>query len=252
MVYDREEAVRRALAQDTNVPDTCQLTTRTWCQVRSAGDLDGDGAADAEDGWKSEPAGFRRYDREPLDGAPVSYLGGSRDNGHRALAVPGRSRDGLRLIRSTDAGGRGRVATVDILWPVREWGLMYAGWSLTCDGVLGESDPPKPVRVEPAHPYQGKTRVARFLDGGPAYDMRLLRAAAERRGDARHCLARLEAAVHMVPRGLPGTRVSRFHIGYAHGTLRVGLLAQAVRHGRHGAAETALNEIRAAIKDLRS
>jgi hypothetical protein len=61
-LYNRTEAVARALATKTNVPDTCQLVTRTWVGAPSAGDFDGDGAADAEDGWKREPAAYKHFD----------------------------------------------------------------------------------------------------------------------------------------------------------------------------------------------
>ena len=47
---NREEAVKAALADKKNTPRYCQLVTRTWFDAPSAGDFDGDGAADAEDG----------------------------------------------------------------------------------------------------------------------------------------------------------------------------------------------------------
>lgn len=143
MVFNREEVVRRALASHTNTPDTCQLWTRTIIGVASAGDFDGDGAADAEDGWKLEPARAKHPgDRTPPAGVPVSYLGGSKDNGHRAVSLGG------GMIRSTDAGGRGIVATVPLDFPETHWGLTYAGWSSTCDGVEIPL-PPKPPVLPP-------------------------------------------------------------------------------------------------------
>ena len=69
-------------------------------------------AAGCEDGWKSEPAKYKHPgDRNPPRGVPVSYLGGSHDNGHRAVSL------GNGKIRSTDAGGRGVIATVPLDWP---------------------------------------------------------------------------------------------------------------------------------------
>lgn len=153
-LFTRAQAVARSLAQKTNVPDTCQLVTRTWLGAPSAGDFDGDGAADAEDGWKREPASARHTDRKPPAGTPVSYLGGSHDNGHRALSL-GPDKSGRYHIRSTDAGGRGRVATVPLDWPERVWGLTYVGWSETCDGVPIKAAP----KPEPVPTY--KTRGAR-------------------------------------------------------------------------------------------
>jgi hypothetical protein len=249
MVYDREQAAKRAEAATTNVPDTCQLWTRSMFGVPSVGDFDGDGAADAEDGWKSELTQHRHDgDRRPPRGVPVSYLGGSKDNGHRAVSLG--PINGTWMIRSTDAGGSGHIATVPLNWPERVWGLQYVGWSETCDGVLiPVAEAPKPAVPEPAHPYVGKRRVAQFLEGGPAYDMQLLKVAAGHRADARRALDLIDAAVAQVPRGLIGSRANRFHVGYATGTLRLGLLdADAKRHARSGAAARA---IRAALKDLR-
>jgi len=127
------QALHAAMLTVNNVPRTCQFVTRGWLDAPSAGDFDGDGAADAEDGWKKEPPSARRFDRNPPAGYPVTYLGGSEDNGHRALSA-GRI-NGVTHIRSTDAGGTGRVATVPLDFPEKEWGLNYAGWSTTMDGV---------------------------------------------------------------------------------------------------------------------
>lgn len=138
--YDRAQAVERAKASKTNVPNTCQLWTRTMFGAPSSGDYDGDGASDAEDGWKSEPAKYRHPgDRDVPPGVPVSYGGGSNDNGHRAISLGG------GMIRSTDAGGWGKVSTVPLDWPERAWGLTYLGWSETCDGwLIPLPPPPKP------------------------------------------------------------------------------------------------------------
>jgi hypothetical protein len=146
MVYDREQAAQRAEAATTNIPDGCQAWTRSIFGVPSVGDFDHDGAADAEDGWKSEPATAKHPgDRNPPRGTPVSYLGGSKDNGHRAVSL------GNGMIRSTDAGGRGVIATVPLDWPEKHWGLDYAGWSDTCDGV--------PIPLPPAPPAPPKPWV---------------------------------------------------------------------------------------------
>lgn len=182
--YSRDEAVKRALAQHTNVPDTCQLVTRTWVGAPSAGDYDGDGSADAEDGWRSEPE-TRKHpgDRKPPAGTPVSYLGGSNDNGHRALSLGPVGPDGRYMIRSTDAAGRGRVGTVPLDWPEREWGLTYVGWSETCDGSLIPGGNPRP---EPLTPEQRAEVIKRAANaarraGHPGWAARL-RAWAKRIG----------------------------------------------------------------------
>jgi hypothetical protein len=147
---NREEAVQAALADKTNTPRFCQLVTRTWFNAPSAGDVDADGAADAEDGWKREPASARRFDRNPPRGVPVTWLGGSEDNGHRAISL------GNGMIRSTDAGGAGKIATVPLSWVEKNWGMSYAGWSTTMNGHLIPlppqvvEKPKKPTLVEKA------------------------------------------------------------------------------------------------------
>lgn len=175
MVNNRAEAVEAALRTTHNVPNTCQLVTRGWFNAPSVGDFDGDGAADAEDGWKSEPLSARHSDRNPPAGVPVSYLGGSRDNGHRAISL------GNGKIRSTDAGGSGRTATVDLAWPERTWGLKYVGWSETIDGIPIPPIPPTGPKTRGANIDEALKRLARaekLAKDGTARDTRLKRAIA--------------------------------------------------------------------------
>ncbi|WP_343907123.1 hypothetical protein [Nocardioides aquiterrae] len=171
--YDRAQIVERAKASKTNTPRYCQLWTRGICGSPSAGDRDRDGDADAIDGWLSEPAKYRHTDRNPPAGVPVAY-GGSA-NGHRAISLGG------GMIRSTDAGGAGKVATVPLDWPERTWGLTYLGWSDTCDGwLIPTPPPPPPPKPEPLSREQ-KVKVvrrqARRADaaGHPGWAARLLR-----------------------------------------------------------------------------
>lgn len=142
---NREEAAKVAEADKTNTPGMCQYQTREWLGAPSAGDHDGDGAADAEDGWKREPVSARRYDRNPPRGTPVTWLGGSNDNGHRALSL------GNGMIRTTDGAGKGNVATRELGWVEKNWGLSYAGWSTTMNGITIPLPPeaPKPPAKKP-------------------------------------------------------------------------------------------------------
>ena len=82
---------------------------------------------DAATAWR-HASDKRRGDRTPPPGAAVYWTGGSHGYGHIAISV------GHGRVRSTDAGGMGRVATVRVGWPVRHWGLNYAGWSDTING----------------------------------------------------------------------------------------------------------------------
>lgn len=135
------EAVAKAKSISSNVPGTCQLWVRNLFLAPSAGDQDGDGDADAVDGWKSEPANARHYDKNPPLGAPLAWAGGRNGYGHRAIHIGGGN------IRHTDAGGSGRVGTTDIDWVQRNWGLIYLGWSETITGQkIDFPEPPKPTR----------------------------------------------------------------------------------------------------------
>lgn len=160
---NREEAVQAALADKTNTPRFCQLVTRTWFDAPSAGDVDGDGAADAEDGWKREPASARHFDRNPPRGVPVTWLGGSNDNGHRAISL------GNGLIRSTDAAGTGKIGTVQLSWVENNWGMAYAGWSTTMNGfeipLTPEIDPkPKPKPKPPTLVEKARKKLVEALE----------------------------------------------------------------------------------------
>jgi hypothetical protein len=148
MVYDRDEIVKRALESKTNVPGTCQLWTRTIIGVDSAGDQDGDGDADAVDGWKSEPYSAKHADdRSVPKGYPVAFRGGSNGYGHRAISL------GHGLIRSTDMSDdgssyqAGNVGTSTIAKIEAAMGIQYLGWSETMSGVK-IPDPPPPTRGE--------------------------------------------------------------------------------------------------------
>lgn len=138
-IRSRTEAVEAAKKQTTNSPGMCQQVTRLWFNAPSVGDVDRDGDADAVDGWLSEPNSARRYgDTNPPAGVPVSWSGGSRGHGHRAISL------GNGMCRSTDAGGRGKVADVSIDWVTRSWGMRYLGWSTTISGQhIPNPQPPK-------------------------------------------------------------------------------------------------------------
>lgn len=142
MVYNRDQAVVRALEATRNKPGTCQLWTREIFGVGSAGDRDRDGDADAVDGWLSEPPAHRHVgDRNPPAGVPIAFSGGSRGYGHRAVSL------GNGRIRSTDMGkGRyteGVVGTCSIRDIERSMHQTYLGWSNTITGVLIPMAKPK-------------------------------------------------------------------------------------------------------------
>lgn len=167
MVNSAQVAVNRARASNFNTPGTCQLWTRTQYAAGSAGDQDHDGDADAVDGWKSEPVSARHSDRKPPLGAPVAWSGGRSGFGHRAISLG--PINGVYMIRSTDAGGSGRVATVPLSWVERNWGLHYLGWSETITGTpipglkTGNAPEPKPEPVVKQKTSRG-ARIDKALD----------------------------------------------------------------------------------------
>lgn len=77
-------------------------------------------------------------------GAPVYYSGGRY--GHIVLYV------GDGMVRSTDAGGSGRMATVPIDWFAKAWGYRYEGWSEDLGGRMIEFDKTKRVYVNKLRP----------------------------------------------------------------------------------------------------
>lgn len=141
MINTREQAMTEARGTTQNVPGMCQAFTRGWFNAPSVGDVDGDGDADAVDGWKSEPIWARHEgDRNPPAGVPLAWAGGRNGFGHRAISM------GSGLVRSTDAGGTGITKTVPFDFFEKEWGFTYLGWSETIDGFLI----PEPVAPRPA------------------------------------------------------------------------------------------------------
>lgn len=122
MVRDAEATAKSAEQTTTNSPGYCLQ----WSRERAAiGAL----FPDAATAWRNA---IHRHsgDRKPPRGAMVYWLGGSHGYGHIAPAVGGGN------VRSTDAGGSGRVATVDVGWPERAWGLSYAGWADNVNDVV--------------------------------------------------------------------------------------------------------------------
>jgi hypothetical protein len=147
-IRNREEAARAAEATHFNHVGWCQMVVHDYYLAPSVGDFDGDGAADAEDGWKSEPDKYKHFDHHPPRGVPVSFLGGSHDNGHRAISL------GNGVIRSTDFSSisrsyaPGMVGNGSLDQVAHAMGVTYAGWSESIDGIyipLPPDQHPKPT-----------------------------------------------------------------------------------------------------------
>lgn len=154
MIRNRVEAMQAALATEHNTPGFCQGQTRAWYLAPSVGDFDGDGAADAEDGWKSEPEKWKhRGDRTPPAGVPLSFTGGSHDNGHRAVSLPGGRVRSTDFSTQTQRYSKGEVGTANSIHAVEvAMGVTYVGWSESIDGHLIPLGPPptRGARVDEA------------------------------------------------------------------------------------------------------
>lgn len=115
MVHDAETGARNSEADTSNDPGYCQQQTRMWSGINSL-------YPDASTAWRNTND-RHPGDRNPPRGAHVFWTGGSKGYGHVAMSLGG------GRVRSTDAGGAGRVATVDLGWVESAWGLPYAGWA---------------------------------------------------------------------------------------------------------------------------
>lgn len=172
MILNREEAAKKAesMVGRSNDPGMCQQVTRLIYGAPSVGDVDGDGRADAVDGWFSEPKTARHPDdRNPPRGTPVSFGGGRTGDGHRAVALGG------GRIGSTDMeSGRYRAGTFGVATIAeieRSMGVHYLGWSETISGHPIPL-PPKPD-VKPSKPPKPKkpnqvTKGRDFLESARA------------------------------------------------------------------------------------
>lgn len=151
MIRTRMQAVAASLKTMTNTPGMCQAVTRGWFNAPSVGDVDGDGRADAEDGWKSEPLGARHAnDRNPPAGVPLSFVGGRSGDGHRALSLPHgkvRSTDWDTKAQRYKAGVTGTANSIAAI--ESSMGVRYIGWSETINGHIIPRDPEPPAPVDP-------------------------------------------------------------------------------------------------------
>lgn len=124
MANNGETTASNAEAQTRNDPGMCLQWSRTQAAIGSL-------YPDAATAWKNA-TNRHKGDRKPPRGAMAYWTGGSHGYGHIAVAV------GNGRVRSTDAGGSGKVATVDVGWFEDHWGLPYAGWA---DNVNGQTIP---------------------------------------------------------------------------------------------------------------
>lgn len=159
MVRSRIDALAEARKQKTNVPGSCQKTTRGWFNAPSAGDRDHDGDADANDGWLSEPVSARHPgDRHPPPGVPLYFKNRSRPGfGHRCISDDYAVGGAISTDMSNGRYKKGVTGRATIPQIEDEMGLIYIGWSNTITGKKipsGEKPPVKPTKppVKPSTP----------------------------------------------------------------------------------------------------
>ena len=121
MVQSQQAAVQNALGTDHNKIGMCLMEVQSWYRIPPA-------QPDASAAWRAARLKHPR-DRRPPRGAPVFWTGGRANHGHIAMAL------GDGTIRSTDAGGAGRMATVPLAWVEQHWSLRYEGWTGDLEGV---------------------------------------------------------------------------------------------------------------------
>ncbi|MEP9362357.1 CHAP domain-containing protein [Nocardioides sp. CN2-186] len=117
---DAAQTVAAAKASAYNVPGQCLGWSREQADIPSR-------YQSAADSWE-HATGRHRGDMTPPKGAAVYWLGGSYGYGHVAISV------GHGMVRSSDAGGAGVVATISVRRLTREWHLTYAGWAPSING----------------------------------------------------------------------------------------------------------------------
>jgi hypothetical protein len=201
-----QRAAARAAYQSAHGPKfgtgECMLRNRLLVDAPAIGDYDGDGMADAEDGWKFAK---RKHPTTRVNDIPggcfVWWGGGSHDNGHVAFAPiekPG-------YCWSTDIERAGYFDLVPIGRITAEWGLPLRGWSEDIDGVtVYEPPPPPPPREDP-----DMTLLADLVAVARKHDVTLVKAARvalRRAGEnarTNHQWARL-AAIHAARVALKG------------------------------------------------
>lgn len=122
MVRDADATAKNAEASTSNAAGMCLQWSRERAAIAAL-------QPDAATAWKHA---HNRHpgDRNPPRGAMVYWTGGSHGYGHIAVSLGGGK------IRSSDANGSGRPATVDLGWVERAWGMPYAGWADNVNDVV--------------------------------------------------------------------------------------------------------------------
>jgi hypothetical protein len=114
------ETAESAMSSTYNVPGHCLQWSREQADIPSK-------YTDATTAWE-HATGRQPADPNPPRGAAVYWTGGTSGYGHIAISL------GHGLVRSSDAGGSGQVATVPLRRISADWDLHYAGWADSING----------------------------------------------------------------------------------------------------------------------
>ena len=122
MTRNAEQTASNAEAQTHNDPGMCLQWSRQRADIAAL-------HPDAATAWKHAT---NRHKGDPgvPRGGMAYWTGGSKGYGHIAVGVGGGK------VRSTDAGGSGKVATVSVGYIADVWGLTYAGWADNVNDVV--------------------------------------------------------------------------------------------------------------------
>jgi hypothetical protein len=123
MVRNAEQTATTAEARTSNPPGYCLQWSRECASIAAL-------YPDAATAWRYA---IHRHkgDRNVPRGAMAYWVGGSSGYGHIAVGF------GNGRVRSTDAGGAGNVATVDVGWFDKHWpSITYVGWADNVNDVI--------------------------------------------------------------------------------------------------------------------
>lgn len=120
MVNTAEQTARNAEASATNRIGFCLQ----WCREKA-----GIPALYGTAAIAAAHATDMHHDLNVPRGGFAYWTGGSDGSGHIAIGL------GNGVVRSTDAGGPGRVADKPVEWFATNWHLTYVGWADNVNGV---------------------------------------------------------------------------------------------------------------------
>lgn len=167
-INSQSVAMANARKSRTAKKGSCQLWTRTMFNAPSAGDQDGDGDADANDGWLSEPKKYRHADLN-FPGGVSGYFKNESGHGfgHRVVTLDNGLVRSIDFDTKTKSYKPGTVGTGTPGEVARALGLVWMGWAQSISGHLipdDEKPAPKPTPKPTPKPPVKKTSRGLTVD----------------------------------------------------------------------------------------